>query len=230
MKKLPAIERFLKERFLTLSTTTYEKNCKTAADENCPSWASSHFFTRPNGQTFGSNVVVTCDGFANAPHKDRDATGHAIGLFGLSNRKTGHLYRNVGGGARSWRVDDAYFRFKDYNFQIRLGQQNRVMEILWATDELHESTVSLTYNPFGLPVSPQKSLITHFGSSIQVSRTIVSRLRKIKILCGNSQGEEWYAEGNHHVQSYQDIMAQKIQMLMAKKCGIIYDLQEIFPS
>lgn len=228
--RLPAIERFLKERFIKLSTTACENNCQTADDLNCPSWAASHFFSRPNGQTFGSNVVITRDEFANVAHKDRDATGHSIGLFGLAHRDTGHLYRDFGANLPSWRVDDAYFRFKDYKFQIHLGQKNRVVEMLWATDELHRSTISHTYNPFGLPVSPRYSPITLFGSSIQVSRSIVSQLRRIKVLCGNRNGEEFQVEAKKHIQDYQEVMAKKIQMIMAKKYGRIYDLDEIFPA
>lgn len=230
MRKLPDIERFLKERFIKLSTTTYEKNCETAAEVNSPSWAASNFFSRPNGQTFGANLVVTRDGFANAAHKDRDATGHSLGLFGLVHRDTGQLYRDVSDQSRAWRVDDAYFRFKDYNFQIHLAQQNRAIEILWATDERHQSTISLTYNPFGLPVPPSRAPMTHFGSSVQVSRSIVSRLRKVKALCQNRVGEQWHFEGERHLQNYKDVMAKKIQVILAKKRGLIYTLDEIFPS
>lgn len=175
MGQLPAIESFLARRFQSLSASALNANLQVGAQSKAPSFASSMFWDLPNELCFGSNLVITRYGFCNTSHVDPDATCYAFGLFGIIDQYTGLLYHFPTTGP-SPTIEHASMLFEDYHFSINLGGKNKVLEMTWSTRVLHNSTPSVTRDEDGIRLDPKDSIITIFGSSIQISNSLVQRV------------------------------------------------------
>lgn len=222
---LPQIESFFAKRFASLSISAYERNCATAAYSHVPSWASSDFFTLPNGMSFGSNLVITCDEFVNKAHFDLDATDYAFGVFFLVDRLTGKIIISPPGLCVE--IDDASFRFPEYNFEIAFGKKNMLVEMVWRTKTLHRSGPSLTIDVDGLVTTPEASGVTHFGSSIQVTDLIVKRLEGLRLMKEVMPEKAWHALCKASCEGYSSEIQKRWKQYHAKLKGQGLKLSDI---
>ena len=86
---LPLINDFLANIFASLSLSAFKSNTMLASPLSASSWSFKNCSQTINGQVFGSNLVLTCDGFRNVGHEDRDASNFSLGVWGHVN--TNHL-------------------------------------------------------------------------------------------------------------------------------------------
>ena len=90
-EKMVYINKFLAEIFATLSLSAFQSNSMVAASISAPPFSSLQWHESPNGQVFGTNCVLTCDGFSNIMHTDQDVTLYSLGVWGIVDKKTGRL-------------------------------------------------------------------------------------------------------------------------------------------
>lgn len=175
MGLLPNIEQFIAQRFQSLAGSAFKANTIVGATTRAPSFASSMFWHIPNDLCFGSNLIVTWYGFSNASHMDFDATKFAFGFFAIIDQYTGRLYQFPALGP-SPNIKHAAMMFEKYHIGIALAVKNKVLEMTWSTRELHNSCASIYEDEAGHVIRPEDSPITAFGSSIQISNSLVARV------------------------------------------------------
>lgn len=215
-KNLPYIQNFLAGRFSSLALGAFRSNHELCAKLGV-CWAAKRFFNKsPNGRAFGANFVMTRDEWYNKLHKDRDATGYSYGLFGLIHRTTGKPYRR-GKTSRHGYVKGGYFSFPEYNISVGFEHCDGVVEMVWATDVEHQTTSSSTFNANGERVDPKDSKITRFGSSCQVSKSIVQRINKLNTLRGDMDDEAWELFCESKIENYVNDIKRKCQVLRKQR-------------
>ncbi len=204
------------KQFETLSLHAYESNCEIGARFNAPSFASTSAATPENLEVFASNVVVTFDGFHNAPHCDHDATQFAFGLFGTINRASGLLSRASANGTHG-KVLGSHFFLDDYNLFINYDLCDGVVEQVWNTQVRHHTPAPRFLDSFGRLIYPTESFITRFGCSAQISLWLVKRLVSMSRLRGERSDEEWKDCLKTLVTGYYHDFDKKMGKLIGKK-------------
>ncbi|EGF97295.1 uncharacterized protein MELLADRAFT_114445 [Melampsora larici-populina 98AG31] len=191
MKLMPSIDKFISNLFSYLVLSQFKANLKIA-EEYGISWASPTFFNTLDQSSCGSNLVITQDEFANESHQDPDASGCAIGLFCLMEHDSGRvIHPEATSPSAPYRINGAYFHLDNYNTKIRLSHHPKV--VVWNTKMHHHSSHSQTVNSSGKRVTPKQANLTNFGSSIQVSKTIVDRIRGMRKKKSGMSDESWNA-------------------------------------
>lgn len=215
MKLLPSVEKFISELFSYLVLSQFTANLKLAQEYGI-SWASPTFFNKLEQSSCGSNLVITRDKFANKSHQDLDASGCAIGLFCLMERDTGRvIHPQEAGSSSPYHIKGAYFHLDNYKRQIRLSHHPKV--VVWNTKMHHHSSYSQTVNSSGKPVSPKKANLTNFGSSIQVSQTIVDWIWGMRKKQAGMSDMSWNDFKSKRVNNYSDEINKRLTALKVKK-------------
>jgi hypothetical protein len=142
MTRFHKIRDFLAGRFSSLSLYVFKTNIALGLITEVPGFDDVEWQNTPNGQVFASNITVSCDGFANRIHVDRDHTRYAFGLFGLINRLTGKPCDKEE-AAKLGSVEGLYFVVKDFGIKVALSRCNGLYEILWDT-KVSSSTQACT--------------------------------------------------------------------------------------
>lgn len=200
---LPYIDNFLAECFAKLSLSAFESNTMIAAKLLAPNWSSIHWHLTNNAQVFGTNFIVTCGGFRNAPHRDRDATGFSMGVWGLIDSETGELLRPK---ERLKLLDDAKkvkskcdalgARFNISNIVINLDAADVVL-MTFNTKVTHNTTHpdiqtgNRKSNSSKIGISSGRRKVTRCATSTQVSSSTAIAMNKIANIRGNLGKEEW---------------------------------------
>ncbi|KAH9808378.1 hypothetical protein DFH28DRAFT_910146 [Melampsora americana] len=211
MRLMPDVDRFISELFAYLSLSQFKANLQLAQQYGV-SWASPTFFNTVSQSSCGSNLVITRDEFANASHPDPDASGCAIGLFCLMERDSGRvIYPQETDNPPPYHIKGAYFHLDDYNTKIRLSHYPKI--IVWNTKTYHHSSHSQTLDSSGQRVTPQQANLTNFGSSIQVSQTIVDRIRGMRKKKVGMSDEVWNDFKQRRVNNYSDEIEKRLKAL-----------------
>lgn len=132
MERFHIIRDFLAGRFASLSLYVFKTNLALGLSTNVPGFDDEKWQDTPKGMVFASNMAVSCDGFANRMHIDKDHTRYAFGLFGLINRETG-LPCSKEEAKSLGSVEDLYFVLKPFGIKIALSRCNGIYEMLWDT-------------------------------------------------------------------------------------------------
>jgi hypothetical protein len=130
MERFHKIRDFLAGRFASLSLFVFKTNLAIGLVTNVPGFDHVEWQDTPNGMVFASNLVISCDGFANRVHIDKDHTRYAFGLFGLINRTTG-LPCEKAEAAQLGSVEGLYFVIKRFGIKVALTRCNGIYEIIW---------------------------------------------------------------------------------------------------
>lgn len=130
MTQFHKIRDFLAGRFASLSLYVFKTNLALGLLTQVPGFDDVKWQETPNGMVFASNIAVSCDGFANCIHFDRDHTRYAFGLFCLINRLTGQPVSKEE-AAQLGSVDSLYFVFERFGVKVALSRCNGLYEILW---------------------------------------------------------------------------------------------------
>ncbi|EGG12113.1 uncharacterized protein MELLADRAFT_89366 [Melampsora larici-populina 98AG31] len=208
MKLMPSVDKFISQLFAYLVLSQFKANLELAQQYGV-SWASTTFFNTLDKSSCGSNLVITRDEFANESHQDPDASGCAIGLFCLMERDTGKvIHPQETSAPPPFHIEEAYFYLDNYNTRIRLSHRAKV--IVWNTKMHHHSSLSQTLDSFGKVVSPRKANLTNFGSSIQVSQTIVDRIRGMRKKQAGMSEKKWNAFKIKRVNDYADEINKRL--------------------
>lgn len=140
MEAFHLIRDFWAERFSALSLSIFKTNLALALQARVPGFDNLNWQYTPNGRVFASNLVVTCDGFSNHSHTDRDHTRYAFGMFGLVLRATGEPYDKEKGvkvgnkePIKLGDVRGATFRMDDFGISVEFDKCNGQIEMLWDT-------------------------------------------------------------------------------------------------
>jgi hypothetical protein len=140
MEDFHRIRDFWAERFSTLSLKVFKTNVALASKAQVPGFHELRWQLTQNGLVFASNLVVTCDGFHNHSHTDKDHTRYAFGMWGLIIRATGEPYDKEKGikvgikeGVKLGEVRDAKFCIDSFGIEVALGVCNGINDVLWDT-------------------------------------------------------------------------------------------------
>lgn len=136
MAKFHQIRDFLAERFGSLAFSVFISNIQLAFDANVPGFDDLEWQDTPNGLVFASNLIVTCDGFFNKPHQDKDHTRYSFGINCLIDRKTGMPYQ-LEGSANKGTICGAMFIVPEFDIVIDYDRCDGLYETVW------DSTVSV---------------------------------------------------------------------------------------
>ncbi|KAH9808383.1 hypothetical protein DFH28DRAFT_1196526 [Melampsora americana] len=205
MKLLPTVEKFISKLFANLVFSQFKANLALGQKYGI-SWASAKLLNTMYKSSFGSNLVITRDEFANDSHQDPDASGCAIGLFCLMERDSGNvIYPNHTSTPPPFHIEGAYFHLDKYNTKIRLSHSPKVM--IWNTKTLHHSSHSQTLNLSGDQVTPEQANLTNFGSSAQVSQTIKQ---------GGMSDQKRQAHQKERVKDYAEEITSRLTELKTK--------------
>lgn len=209
---LPLIDEFLANIFASLSLSAFQSNAILASLISAPSWSYQNWSQPGNGQVFASNLALTCGGFRNAPHEDRDASNFSLGVWGLVNTKSGKLISS-----------------SERNILIQQNQQGLVCDALGA--KFHIGNVVIELDQADVVFMTFNSHIPHFTShpdilggsigqdvtrvatSSQISQTISKALEKISNIRGDLGEEEWLEVRDTFGRSYNDELEKKIKKL-----------------
>ncbi|EGG02741.1 uncharacterized protein MELLADRAFT_90632 [Melampsora larici-populina 98AG31] len=175
MDDLAIINDTLAEWMSTLCMRAFQSNLDLALKFSVPSFSDKKWSDSPNANVIASSIAVTRDGFNNNPHPDFDATPYAYGLFSRINRATGELHW-VELSDYLGDIEGCYFILDQYHVELCLDGCDGVVECCWASDELHHTSASTTYNEGWIPIRPKDSPITRFGCSLQISAALVNRI------------------------------------------------------
>ncbi|KAH9807715.1 hypothetical protein DFH28DRAFT_1100499 [Melampsora americana] len=214
MKLLPTVEKFISKLFANLVFSQFKANLALGQKYGI-SWASAKLLNTMDNSSFGSNLVITRDEFANDSHQDPDASGCAIGLFCLMERDSGNvIYPNHTSTPPPFHIEGAYFHLDKYNTKIRLSHSPKVM--IWNTKTLHHSSHSQTLNLSGDQVTPEQANLTNFGSSVQVSQTIVDRIKGMNKKQGGMSDQKRQAHQKERVKDYAEEITSRLTELKTK--------------
>ncbi|KAH9813951.1 hypothetical protein DFH28DRAFT_1128078 [Melampsora americana] len=215
MKLMPSVDKFISELFAYLVLSQFKGNLELAQEYGI-SWASPNFFNNLKQCSCGSDLVITQDEFAHESHQDPDASGCAIGLFCLMDRDSGKVIRpEETSSLLPYHIEGAYFHLDNYNTKICLSHHPKV--IVWNTKMHHHSSPSETFHSSGKQVTPKKANLTNFGSSIQVSKTIVDQICGMRKKQAGMSDKAWNTFKNQCVNNYADEINKRLTALKRKK-------------
>ncbi|EGG06185.1 uncharacterized protein MELLADRAFT_87338 [Melampsora larici-populina 98AG31] len=190
MDDMAVINDTLAEWMSTLCMRAFQSNRDLALDFSIPSFSDKKWAESPNANVIASSIAVTRDGFNNNPHPDFDATPYAYGLFSRINRATGELHW-VKISEYLGDIEGCYFILDQYHIELCLDACDGVVECCWASDELHHTLASTTYDEGWCPIRPKDSPITRFGCSLQISAALVKRIEGLLKMKEGKTDVEW---------------------------------------
>lgn len=211
--QLPSIEKFMVQRFSTLSLKAYKSNCEIGTKFKAPSFASPSANSTQSPEVFASNVVFTFDGFHNSPHGDHDATRYAFGLFGTFNRDSG-LLSSSSASQMSGRISGGKFCLDTYNVFINYDLCDGVVEQVWNAQTRHHTPPPTFFDFHENPIHPSKAFIKRFGCSAQISQWLVNRLVAMTGMRGEMSDDDWKESQKTLVTSYYDDFDPKMKKLV----------------
>ncbi|EGG02568.1 uncharacterized protein MELLADRAFT_66274 [Melampsora larici-populina 98AG31] len=213
---LPAIKDFFAERFVNLSSYTFESNTEIASRTGAPLWAGQAFYVSPNAQVFASNIAVTFDKFVNAPHNNNNISRYSFGFWICINCKTGKLYSLKNAEFKGNNVGSCFF-LDDYNIVVDYDECDGVVEMLWNSHIEHHTSNSETYNARNVTVVPPRGKITRSGCACQINQTLVDRINQVNEMRGDMNDEEWNNFRGTLLTGYpEEARKEKIAKLAAK--------------
>jgi hypothetical protein len=140
MEEFHRIRDFWAEQFSSLSLKVFKTNVALASKAKVPGFHDLTWQSTVNGRVFATNLVVTCDGFHNHPHTDKDHTRYAFGMWSLIERATGAPYdKEKGGrfgkeeGVKLGDIRGTQFCIDSFRIQVGIGVCNGVYNLLWDT-------------------------------------------------------------------------------------------------
>ena len=214
-KKLVYINNFLAEIFATLSLSAFQSNSMVAASISAPAFSSPQWHESPNGQVFGTNCVLTCDGFRNTMHKDRDETLYSLGFWGIVEEKTGRLITHQERLNLLKLNKDPQFhcnalgaKFHVGNVTVELDSAD-VVTMVFNSQIYHQTTHPTnqsTQSGFGRN-------FTRCATSTQISKTVAVALRKIASFRGDLSEAEWRIVKGDYGKDYDHEVDQKKKSL-----------------
>ncbi|EGG11769.1 uncharacterized protein MELLADRAFT_102217 [Melampsora larici-populina 98AG31] len=224
MKLLPTIDKFISKLFANLVFSQFKANL-VLRQQYGVYWASPKVLNTSSKSSVGSNLVITRDEFANELHEDPDASGCAIGLFCLMERDSGNvIYPNDSDTPPPFHIEGAYFHLDKYNTKIRLSHLPKV--VIWNTKTLHHSSHSQTLNVFGERVTPEDANLTNFGSSVQISKTIVDRIKGMNKKEAGMSDKMKETFKKEHIKDYaEEITSRLTELKTAKKLDPLIEAQ-----
>lgn len=196
-KDLPGHAEFWATIFYSLSQFAFLQNAVTGRREKLPCF-SDPFWTgkTSTGLVWASNISITSKGFNNEAHVDKDLSSYTFGVFCYCLSDTGEIYlrslnSNIG------YVKGASFWLDAYNVKIDFDACDGVIEMVWRSDTPHHSSPSTTHDAQGNDINPKKAPFTRFGSSCQISKSLVGQVRFMLAEKLTMSPAEWdtYCEG-----------------------------------
>lgn len=210
-EKLVDIDNFLAEMFATLSLSAFRSNSMLAVSLSAPSWSFTKWHESSNGQVFGTNMVLTCDGFRNSLHTDRDETNYSLGFWGIVDKNTGRLITSQERQSLLQRAQQPEShcnalgaKFHIGNITVHLDSADVVM-MVFNTQILHQTThpdLQSGGDCFG-------GNLTRCATSSQISKTSALALGKIANCRGDMGDEEWLEVRKYFGKNYCDEVDQK---------------------
>lgn len=216
MERFHIIRDFLAGRFASLSLYVFKTNLAIGLITEIPGFDDVEWQHTPNGMVFASNIAVSCDGFANRIHIDRDHTRYAFGLFSLINRATGQpCSKEDAKGLGS--VRGLYFVVKAFGVKVALSRCNGLYEILWDSKIPHYTLTSESFNENGKSVKAEACKVTQFGSSCQISKTLVDRIQLLQKEKERMSPAAWGVYKRQRVKTFEDENSVKMDRYNMRK-------------
>ncbi|EGG04330.1 uncharacterized protein MELLADRAFT_72421 [Melampsora larici-populina 98AG31] len=148
-------------------------------------------------------MVVSCDGFYNEPHTDNDHTRYAFGINCLIDRETGKPYQ-LEGSENKGLICGSSFILGDFDIVVDHDRCDGIYETLWDTQVEHYTAESITYDEHGHEISPTKCAITRFGTSCQISKSLVERINIVEKERDKMKPTEWEAYHKSRVRTLEE--------------------------
>jgi hypothetical protein len=140
MEEYHRIRDFWAEWFSTLSFKVFKTNVALALIAKVPGFHELRWQLTQNGLVFASNLVVTCEGFYNYSHTDKDHTRYGFGMWGLILKASGEPYDKEKGVENSEKervklgeVKGANFCIDSFGIEVAMGVCNGVADMVWDT-------------------------------------------------------------------------------------------------
>lgn len=214
MLEMAAVNEILSESMASLCLRAFQSNRDLALQYTIPSFSDTTWTNSPNANVIASSIVCTRDGFFNKPHRDEDATPYTYALFSKINRATGEIHWDAQSDYLG-EILDCCFILDEYNVELFLDACDGLVESIWASDELHHTSPSKTYDESHTMIPPSLSPITRFGASLQISKVLLKRIDGLLKKKEGKSVEEWEAYKKTVVKCYH----QEFDNKMAKCIG-----------
>ena len=163
---VPWLCELYRTRFKKLSSMIYGTIVEEAQTTNIPNLAQTEFVDfELLDEPFCGNLTYTNSGFHNSCHKDKDHNTYAYGIFCPVDSDTGKLgYRDDDFG-----VKEGDFIIPSYEMFVDFSDTNGFVEMIWrGQGNFHCTAPSIGDGEF-----------TRLGSSVQMSRTLVMRVKQL---------------------------------------------------
>ncbi|KAH9807047.1 hypothetical protein DFH28DRAFT_1140590 [Melampsora americana] len=212
MLEMASINEILADYMASLCLKAFQSNRQLAINYSIPSFADTTWSESPNANVVGSSIVCTRDGFNNNPHRDKDASQYAHGLYARINRTTGQLH-SVAESDHLGDIVGCKFILDEYHYEVVLDSCDGVIESCWASDELHHTSESTAYDEGWVPIPHRDSPITRFGCSLQINKALVKRIKVLLKLKEGKTQADWEDYKKRVVKCYEQEVAVKLDKI-----------------
>merc|ERR1712137_619607 len=110
-------------------------------------------------------------------------------------------------------TDGTHFILDQYHAELGLDLCDGVVESIWASDEIHHTSRSTTYDEGWTPIKPKNSPITRFGCSLQINEALVNRIEGLLKMRKGKTDEEWELYKTEVVKCYEQEVKIKLDKL-----------------
>lgn len=164
-----------------------------SASLSAPSWSSTRWYETQNSQVFGTNFVLTCDGFRNHSQVDWDESGFSLDFWGIVENQNGQLIRSqeesdllkhAHQSGLHWNALGSKFYFG--NVTVLLYSAD-VFMMVFNTEIPHQKTHP-DYQRSGGDFAQN---LTRCATSSQISKTVSSSLKRISDCGGDMKEDTW---------------------------------------
>lgn len=202
--------------FSSLCLSAFKSNLDLGTTANVPGFDDVKWQDTPSGQVFASNLAVSCEGFYNKPHKDNDATRYAFGMFSRIDSQTGLPYQ-LGGNINLGDIKGARFVIGQFGIELDFDALDGVFEVVWDSKVKHYSTPSQAFDASGQPISHKDCKMTRYGSSCQIAKTLVNRIRILQAKKEGKTKKEWKLYVAERIKTYEEAISFKEVRLAARR-------------
>jgi len=160
------ISNIFGKRFCNLAPTLFRQTMLKVMETQVPTLAEIEFdILHSKDDAFCSNLTYTVEDFSNCFHKDRDYNSYSFGIWAPTCSKTSKLVSRKNG----FDSTGGEFLLGSYKVCVDINACDGVLEMIWCGKDDFHSTIQSTTSP----------LYTRVGTFVQVSNTLVQRMRSL---------------------------------------------------
>ncbi|RXK39723.1 hypothetical protein M231_02916 [Tremella mesenterica] len=185
--KITQVARHLVNRFGMLYRHGLQEVEGHAAKEGIPRFDAAHVdldIGEPDNLPSGANsLTVTCDGFSNIHHRDRDTSPWAFGIFWSGKSKGGRFTGEVSDVSEE--ISGGEFWWAEYGVAVGAAPDHVYAEVAWRAPRDYHGTLACNLRD-GL--TWKTATMNRWACSMQITKRLEDKIKATKALGGYKPG------------------------------------------